>query len=53
MTNDKCIILDHTAGKLLMYDSEFHKYHYRLIDFMDEEVELQVNRESFMIMAAE
>ena len=46
LTDDEHI-LDHIAGKLQMYDSEFHKYHYRLVDYMDDEVELQVQRSIF------
>ena len=47
MTDDERIILDHRAGKLQMYDSKFHKYHYRLVDYMDDEVELQVQQRIF------
>ena len=42
LTDDNRILLDHIAGKLQMYDSEFHKYHYRLVDCSNDEVELQV-----------
>ena len=30
-----------------MYDSEFQKYHQRLVDYSDDEVELQVHQRIF------
>ena len=45
--DDKRIILDQIAGKLQTCDSEFHKYHYRLADYTDDGVELQVHQSIF------
>ena len=47
LTDDECIILNHIAGKLQPYNSEFHKYHCRLVDYIDVEVELQVQQRIF------
>ena len=40
LTDDDCILLNHIAGKLhvQMYNGEFHKHHYWLIDNSDGEV---------------
>ena len=44
MTDDEHIILNHIASKLQMYDSEFHKHHCRLMDRIDNAVELEVQK---------
>ena len=47
LTDDDRIKLDHIAGKLQMYDSEFCKYHYRSVDYIEDEVELQLHQKIF------
>ena len=47
LTDDDRTLLDHIAGKLQMYDGEFHKHHYRLIDNSDGEVELEEHQTIF------
>ena len=47
LSDDERIILDRIAGKLQMYDSEFQKCHYRLVHYIDDEVELQVQQGIF------
>ena len=47
LTDGKCVILDHIASKLQMYDAEFHKHHYRLVDCIDNVVELKVQQRIF------
>ena len=41
LTDDErtCIILDHITGKLQMYNSEFHEYHYRLVDYSTDQMQ--------------
>ena len=44
LTDGERVIINHIGSKLQMYDSEFHKYHYRLVDFIDDAVELEVQQ---------
>ena len=47
LTDDNRILLDHIADKLQMYDSEFYKHHYRLVDNSYDEVELEEHQRIF------
>ena len=47
LTDGKRVILYHIASKLQMYDTEFHKHRYRLVDRIDNVVEVEVQQKVF------
>ena len=41
MTDGERVTLDYVANKLQMYDAEFRQHHYKLVDLVDDSVELE------------
>ena len=40
LSDGERVTLDYLANKLQMYDAEFHDHHYKLLDLIDDSVEL-------------
>ena len=53
LTDGEGVILDHVANKLQLFDAEFHEHHYKLMDFIEDSVELKALQKSSMIMNVE
>ena len=41
LTNGERVTLDYVANKLKRFDAEFHEHQYKLIDLIDDSVELE------------
>ena len=44
LTDGERVTLDYVANKLQMFDAEFHKHHYKLVDLIDDLVELEAQQ---------
>ena len=47
LTDGERVIINPTASKLRMYDAKFHKYHYRLVDYIHDVIELEAKQRIF------
>ena len=44
LTDGKRVTLNYVANKLHMFDAEFHKHHYKLVDCIEGSVELEAQQ---------
>ena len=47
MADGERVILDLIAIKLQIYDGQFHEHHYKLVDCIDDSVELEAQQRRF------
>ena len=47
LKDGECVILDHIANKLQMYNAEFHEHHYKLVDCINDSGEVKAQRRIF------